>query len=93
MKNKIILIISVLVAFLIGGIVGYNVGASQGINWCVDVGYNLLQIKGVDIGIDETFAKYVVGVYNNEVRAFLVSGGNGSSIYSPKEWEKCTFIK
>ena len=72
MQNKIypisakILLIIIMIG-TIGFILGLTIGHTSALNWCVDKGFELLELKGIDIEVNENAIKAAVMIYRKQI--------------------------
>jgi len=63
MKKETQLIAMVLIGLFIGFIIGYGCGVSITLHWGVKVGFKLLEMSNVTIGLNESSVQKLIGRY------------------------------
>ena len=65
----------IIIAIIISGLIGYGIGVSMGygqaLDFCVDVGFRLLENNGIDIGLDKVEIYKAVARYKIAIGSFI----------------------
>ena len=66
-----VIIAIIIIGVLLGFIVGYGIGYTTGLNWCVNKGLEFIELKGIDIEINEALLKEGIIRYKNKIDLWL----------------------
>ena len=61
------LIVFLIILVVISGAVGYTAGFTSGVNWSVNIGLHFLDLKGVQLEINEAELKQGIFQYKNNI--------------------------
>lgn len=70
-KDIPIYVIILVVGLLIGFGVGFGMGAEKAVGWCVEYGIHFLDLKGIELDINEALLVEGIMNYNNQIGGWL----------------------
>jgi len=66
-RDHKILITGIIFGLMLGYIIGYGTGVSWALNWSVEKGFDFLEVKGIDIGINEIKMQDALKMYYSKI--------------------------
>ena len=81
MENNKALIIFMIIIFVIGFGTGYAKGVSDTIRWSVKVAFKLIEIKKINISIDEEMISAGIGQYQGRINDCLFNNASGGCFF------------